>query len=275
MNNMKLNTAINQYSQSILPTKSLNYQKALRSQFRHWSTHLGEYRLSRITPQLVQDHLPDGSPATRNRYVSALSVVYGECGDQNPCRSIKRGKEIWRVRFLSDQEKIALLDACRRSRSKILYPVVILALWTGLRKMEILKLEWNRVDLHRGLIHLIETKGGRPRTIPIMGHALELISQLPRTSRYIFPTRTGEYRRHLADCWYPMIRSAGIEDLTFHHLRHHFASTLALQGVPLYDISVLLGHKNISQTQRYAHLSVGHLRGVLAGLDNHLFGGAP
>ena len=146
MNYPNLYTSIDRYIESILPTKSQSHEKMQRSQLRYWKSQLGEYRLNQINPEMVHDNLPARGPATCNRYLLAISSVLRQ---DNIIIKLKRYREPkGRVRFLSDDERSRLLDACRKSRSKVLYPLVILAISSGMRKGEILRLKWSQVDLH-------------------------------------------------------------------------------------------------------------------------------
>ena len=262
----RLSTAIGTYISHILVHKSEWYEKGQKSQLKYWNRQLGHLRVNEITPEMAI--LPDRSAATKNRYATALKCALNQYGLN---LKLERFKEPERIRFLSDDERIRLLEACRKSRSKVLYPVIILALSTGMRRGEILKLTWDRVDLARRLIYLVETKNGEKRMIPIGGHALELICNLPRTSKYVFPSRDGSYHRDMNYYWYPVLKESGIKGFRFHDLRHTAASYLAMNGTPLLDISMILGHQDISTTMKYAHLSTEHLRGTLKSLNDMMF----
>jgi integrase len=78
-----------------------------------------------------------------------------------------------RIRFLTEDEKHRLLDACKESESPYLYTIVVLALATGARKMEVLTLTWRDVDLKRVLVTVHETKNGERRALPLTGHAFD------------------------------------------------------------------------------------------------------
>jgi integrase len=80
-----------------------------------------------------------------------------------------------RVRFLSEAERQRLLNACKSSHNPWLYTVVVLALSTGARKMELLSLRWHDVDVQRQVITLPETKNGERRVLPLTGHAWDLL----------------------------------------------------------------------------------------------------
>jgi integrase len=87
-----------------------------------------------------------------------------------------------RKRFLSEDEVARLLAACRLSQNKTLVHAVQLALHTGMRRSELLGLEWERVDLSTSRITLVKTKSGKPRRIPINAAAYEALTSL-RTLR--------------------------------------------------------------------------------------------
>src|SRR5712691_6752927 len=112
--------------------------------------------------------------STVNRYLAALShaftIAVGEWTwvDDSPMRKVRKPKEPrGRVRFLSDDERTQLLQACQGSRNPYLYKAVVLCLSTGARKMEILGLCWSEVDLQRGCIILQDTKNGDRRVLPL------------------------------------------------------------------------------------------------------------
>lgn len=186
---------------------------------------------------------------------------------------------------LTDEEVKRLLVALDEEKDKTAVAVVKLALYSGLRKGEILSLKWKNVDLNRALITLDNPKGGKSQTLPISAAAVEVLKTVPKitpekpikkkhpviienkeeakASELVFPGRNGVQRYDLKK---PMdrIRKAAAFPEGFrplHGLRHHFASTLASSGeVDLYTLQKLLTHKDPSTTQRYAHLRDNTLR---------------
>ncbi|MCA1795377.1 MAG: site-specific integrase [Desulfobacteraceae bacterium] len=158
---------------------------------------------------------------------------------------------------LSPEQVNALLQAIDGSQHKTVAAMMKMALYSGMRRGEMLKLQWPDVDLERGFVHLREPKGGPDQRIPINNLARDLLESLPRTSNYVFPGRSGRKRSNTskAAC---EIRDTASLPKTFrplHGLRHVYASMLASSGkVDMYVLQRLLTHKSPVMTQRYAHL---------------------
>ena len=125
---------------------------------------------------------------------TAISTAINEWGwmEDNILRKVSKLKEPrGRVRYLSDEERERFLLACKESSNSSLYVAVILALSTGARKNEIWKLSWEKVDLNNRFILFEETKNDEPRTVPLQGHALELMLERSKTrsidTNVVFP----------------------------------------------------------------------------------------
>ncbi len=134
-----------------------------------------------------------------------------------------------------------------------------LALYTGMRRGEIFKLQWRDVDFDRGFITLREPKGGQAETIPLNQAVRELLEDHPRdpASPFVFPGRGGRQRTRPPKGIQDIRKLAGLppDFRPLHGLRHSYASMLASSGqVDLYVLQKLLTHKSAAMTQRYAHL---------------------
>ena len=164
------------------------------------------------------------------------------------------------VRYLSDDERKALLNACRESSWDRLYLLVILALTTGMRKSELINLRWASIDFDNGLAKLADTKNGEPRVNPIPAPALlelKKFRQIGDCLVFNSPTKTDkpfEFRKR----WNEALQKAGISNFRFHDLRHSAASYLVMGGATLHETAEILGHKSTETTKRYAHLSTAH-----------------
>lgn len=290
-----LREAIDRYLQYIMPTKPKS-ERCQIGQITWWKDNLGDYSLADTTPALIaqcREKLSEGdsvndervprSAATVNRYLAVLSHVYTtamkEWGwvEDNPLRKVTKMKEPrGRVRFLSDDERKSLLVACKKSDSPFLYTIVVLALSTGARRMEVLGLRWQDIDLIRGVITLHETKNGERRILPLTGHALELIKQHSKirqlTCPLVFPGKNLQTPIDIRTPWETAVKRAEIADFRFHDLRHSAASYLAMNGASLAEIAEILGHKTLQMVKRYSHLSEAHTSKVVASMNEMIFG---
>lgn len=290
---------IDRYIKDVIPSKPKS-AKVQMQQLGWWREMLGQYSLADITPSLLaeyRDKLVSGitprgkprTPATVVRYLAVLSHAFSiavkEWGwiESSPITKVSKPKEPrGRVRFLSDDERNRLLIACKVSSNTYLYPVVVLALSTGMRYGEIMGLTWDHVDLDlgRGILH--ETKNGERRAIAITSHALEVLKGLNKVrgldGNYIFPSKTIAGRRQqkpidLRAPWEAALKLAEIKDFRFHDLRHSAASSLAMNVASLAEIAEVLGHKTLQMVKRYAHLSEGHTARVVQSMNEKIFKG--
>lgn len=183
----------------------------------------------------------------------------------NPVVRLGLGVASSRVRWISKQEADALIVAAGRfARRPHLQNFVKLALHTGCRKNELLKLEWSRIDFERRVLQLEpeSTKNGKRRVVPLNDEALStLLSQrewvrcyVPK-SRWVFAVASGNRLTTLQKGFRAACERAGIDNFRIHDLRHTFASWLVMAGVSLYVVKDLLGHSSITVTERYAHLA--------------------
>jgi integrase len=126
---------------------------------------------------------------------------------------------------------------------------------TGLRYGEIMALTWDRVDRARGVLMLERTKSGKRREVPMRPAVDAVFAALPepREGR-VWPDKS------IRTAFENAVAAAGLDDFTFHGCRHHFASWWMMRGGQLESLRQILGHKDLTMTLRYAHLSPGHLR---------------
>jgi integrase len=289
-----LGQLIDRYMRDILPLKKKAEQRQ-GAQLLWWKQQLGQYLLADVTPSLLgeqRDKLARQmtkrkelrSPSTVVRYLAALShaftIAVNEWGwlEDSPMRKVTKPREPrGRVRFLSEEERTVLLKACKESSCPHLYPVVVLALSTGMRQSEIMNLKWRDIDLQKGRITLHETKNGERRVVHVAGHALKLLHDLDKIRRIdtqlLFPSKENPLKPiDLRFPWETALKASKIEDFRFHDLRHSAASELAMNGASLAEIAEVLGHRTIQMTKRYSHLSESHTAGVVASMNEKIFG---
>jgi integrase len=286
---------VDRYIKDVLPTKP-KQAKAQQQQLEWWKDKMGAYALADVTPALIvqyRDELASGityrgtprGPATVVRYMAALSHAFTiavnewQWLEDSPMRKVKKPKESrGRVRFLDDDERAKLLQACKESSNEWLYMCVILALSTGMRQAELMGLKWSDVNLKDRYIILHETKNGERRRVPLSGHALELLQEHAKIRRLdtplLFPGKTHKDKPiDLRKPFETALKRAEITNFHWHDLRHCTASYLAMGGASLAEIAEILGHKTLQMVKRYAHLSDGHVSSVVERMNAKIFGG--
>lgn len=244
-----------------------------------WKEKLGDYTLATITAAMLGRHrdelqTKEGlAPGTVNRYLSALSKAFSNAVKEwhwlqdNPLSRVsKKPEPKGRVRYLSDEERKRLLDACRKSERKELYVIVLFALTTGMRRGELLGLRWQDVDLERRIAVLHNTKNGDRRGVPIVPEVADLLREHGKVRRLdsdlIFPGE-GKGPVWFDSEWYAALEGAKIRDFRFHDLRHTAASYLAMSGATVPELAAVLGHRTLAMVKRYAHLSEQHTGAVI------------
>jgi len=277
------------YKKKIAKSKQL-------AQLAWWKEQLGHELLSAITPSIIADYrdkLLNGitvrgevrSEGTVVRYLAVLSHVctmaVREKGwmNENPVLKVEKPTEPrGRVRFLSPEERERLLKACQESKNQYLYPIVVLALSTGMRKSEFMNLHWTSVDFDRKRITLHETKNGDIRAVPLVGLAYDLIKGLYESrkglSPFLFPSDTAPMLKpcDIRSAWEFALKKADIQDFTLHSCRHSCASELAMSGSTLAEIGAVLGHKTLAMVKRYSHLGEAHTLNVVERMNAKIFG---
>ena len=130
---------------------------------------------------------------------------------------------------------------------------MVLAIETAMRLGELIEVEWENIDLKKRTAHLPDTKMCLPRDVPLSTRAIKVLRTRPRNIKS--PKVFYEWNRnsHLGKAWRHAVKSAGIEGLRFHDLRHTFASRLVQRGIDLITIKDLLGHSSVRVTERYTH----------------------
>ncbi len=169
-----------------------------------------------------------------------------------------------RDRWLTLEEEQALLASA--TNPHWLRPLLMVALHSGMRQGEILDLKWQHVNFAARIITVVKSKNGEKRGIP-MSNTLQGVLQsikVRHISGRVFPIAI----RSLRAAFGQTLAKAKIEGFHFHDLRHTFATRLVQNGVDLYKVKELLGHKTLAMTTRYAHHYPESLRGSVEVLDN-------
>ena len=180
-----------------------------------------------------------------------------------------------KLRFFSNEEEKALLaelDPTRPIRAKASYEkepnstfrfdmqsnydILVMLLDSGARLNEIASLSWNDIDLVKGEIHLYRSKVNNESILHMTDRVKKLLTERLKMKRcmYVFPNRKDMPKTNFAPIR-RAIKNAGLTEATIHTARHTTASRLVQAGVPLYEVSHILGHSSTKMTERYAHLN--------------------
>jgi site-specific recombinase XerD len=258
-----------------------NFQQRLEAA----SLHFGEMIADSIKPRDVREWLEDQAeendwePGTFNRYKAAISKAYKlalaeDFVSVNPARLVPQKKENpGRIRFLSEDEESKLRAAIMTNRAHCIFQFDV-AINTGMRKGNQFTAEWTQVDFKAATIQLDMTKNGTSHTVHLNKSALESL----KTLRAEYERRDLQFPTLFFDkqntaikdprMWFmESCKEAGIEGVTWHTLRHTFASRLVMKGVDLRTVQELMNHKTISMTARYAHLAPKHLKEAVSTLE--------
>ena len=302
---LTVNDIITKFEDLELPKKKEKAQKEFKRALNWYKNEIGDMYIRNVTSAVLvecreklakkQKEIPTTkeekkfnektiSPATVNRYLECISVVFNyakidlDILDVNPMEKVKKlVEDNVRKRCLELDEIKKLLDTCK-STDYELYLCVLIALLTGARKSEILKLTWATVDLENKMLYLLKTKNGEDRGEPIHPYLLDELTKFKKQSKvrrlkndYLFRTSDGKPKETLIGKLFPkVVKKCGIEDFRFHDLRHTHASWQAKSGISQAITQKTLGHKSPAMTNRYSHLRDENLRPTINKVGNVL-----
>ena len=184
-----------------------------------------------------------------------------------------------RTRFLSRQEAADLLVELAK-RSPNLHDMALFSLYTGARAGEVFNLHWSDVDLFQGVAMLKDTKSGKNRAVFLTDEVKAMLAHrkpdVAQGSALIFPGRDSLKVMRISKSFERAVDvlqfNEGVKDrrqrVTFHTLRHTFASWLAMDGINPFHLKELLGHSDLKLTERYSHLSESVLKQAAMRIQN-------
>jgi integrase len=233
-------------------------------------------KLKDITPLVVEKFkakiLAKGdSPVTFNRYLELLKAALNKAVEwgllrENRLKDLRNLKSdrCRQIRFLTMEEIAIIL----KTADELMKRVILILLYTGLRRSELLYLEWKDIDFDNGLIHVqskpefgFHPKSYKARSIPICSELRNLLLDMPQVGRFVFDNGNNDplYRpNRFLKKLKKISKKAGVKEVNLHTLRHTFASHLIMKGVDPRTVQEYLGHSSIQVTEKYSHLSKSH-----------------
>lgn len=242
-------------------------------QFDKYLTHLKDRELAAITVQEIRElHLSLAKhPTTANRIIELVRAIFNHAAaaelyaGSNPAAQPKRRKmkfrEQSRERFLQPSELPRFLKCLKESKNQDLQDFLVIALWTGVRRGNILSMRKQNVSLEDNRWTIPKPKNKKPYTVPLVPEVKQVLARrFARLdgSEWVFPS-SKSVSGHLVDLkkgWDEFRKKAGIENVTAHDLRRTFGSFQAATGASLSVIGKSLGHVNQASTQIYSRLDL-------------------
>ncbi len=260
-----------------------------KEHFKNWlEPVIGQIPLKDVKPftlEKVKKNLLDAgkSPRTLQYVMATFRQVWnmarrdGLVAGDTPTRSIKKPKvDNRRVRFLSHKEADLLLSTLQ-GKDTTAYNLALLSLHTGLRMGEIVNLKWGHIDTERGIIRVMNPKGGVGRAAFMTDRVKAMFEGLTQgePEGLIFTRTTGKPLKEMPRIFFEVVAdlkfNEGITDarqkVVAHTLRHTFASWHVTAGTDIYTLKELLGHSVIQMTERYSHLAPATLQNATKTLE--------
>lgn len=256
---IRLADILKRYLEEVTPTKKSAAGEARRINYL-LKDNISAIFLSELSPKRLADFRDRRSrdglrTAAYDLQVirHALNIASSEWGiylKVNPVEQIRLPKPPKpRERRVTSSEYENLLLEAKASRSKYMYPLIVLAVETGMRLGELLKLQWSDFDEQDRILSIRDTKNGEDRVVPLSITAFDILSALECDNSSLFETNYHAVK----SAWQRLCKRAGIENLRFHDLRHEAISRFFEKGMTLPEVTMLSGHKTKTQALRYAH----------------------
>ena len=178
----------------------------------------------------------------------------------NPITAVKRPPDsVARDRRLTPKEKEQLLLESLKIRNQQVHLAISIALNTGMRQGEILKLKWSDIDFDRNQILIRNTKNGLNRVIIISNQLRSSLLNVPRTHEELFTITASGLQRAFRKTTLRL----HMHNLRFHDLRHEAISSLFEMGLSVPEVQLMSGHRTLEQLMRYSHPSLERIRELL------------
>jgi integrase len=208
--------------------------------------HYRDQRLQTVGPSTVRREL-----ALIQRVLQIGIDEWRAALKDNPAARITKPKQSnTRERRLLEGEFNTLIKACRQGKIHWIEPLIHLAITTGMRRGELLFIEWNDVNFEKQIIKLRTSKNGYPRDIPLSSEALRVLKCWAHADPHVFPVSANAVRL----AWERVRTRANICDLRFHDLRHEAISRFFELGLSMPEVALISGHRDYRMLLRYTHL---------------------
>ena len=261
------------YAEAKKRENPVGYEDTNKYQLQMLLDNFGDLMLTEITAKVVREFsdkcLKTMKEASVQRYLAVLKAILNKAKDEGDLLALpvfpKLKQSKGRTRWLTVEEEHRLLKAAPERLQLLL----VFALDTGGRRSELFKLDWRYVDLENGRVTFVDTKNGEDRSVRLSDRARQVLMALePKDTGPVF-TYNGKPLKGIKTSFDSARQKAELDDFRFHDLRHTFASRLVQQGLPLYEVMHMTGHKSLSMVQRYSHLAPEYQERAIAALNHY------
>ena len=237
-----------------------------------YAKHLYPRKISTIQKIDIQElfnNLTKTGKYGANRFLEILSPVFSKAIEWglikvNPVIGIKKHQEQSRDRYLTREEIPQFFTAIAEEKNQVMKDFFLIALYTSVRKDNLLTMKWEQVSFTDKQLYLPETKNGDPHRLPLLDQAVEILKARKEQSDsiWVFPSESSS-SGHLQEpkkAWKRICKKAGIENLRIHDLRRTIPSWMAMTGANQYVIGQLLNHRDPRSTAIYTRLATDTAR---------------
>jgi len=249
------------YADEITPQKK-GKQQEFRRISRLLKDKISDTKLSKLSSATIAEfrdrRMKDGVRAAQIDLIlirHAIKIARLEWGVQLPTNPVEGVRipngVVRRTRRLESGEYEALSRAATRCTNPYIWPCIEIAVETGMRRSEILSLQWDNVDLETRIALLLDTKNGSKRHVPLTAKAVEVLRSLAQEQKHVFPISDYSVRHG----WDRLVKRACITGLRFHDLRHEAVSRFFELGLSVPEVAAISGHKDFRMLSSYTHIS--------------------
>ena len=251
--------AFNRYLIEVTPRKKIAAIEQYRIQA--WLLHplsrriLGDLKLSHLAIWRDEQINKGYSANTIRLHLAVLSHLYtvaqhewGYEDLKNPVLRLHKPKLPGaRENRITDEDIETLIQ---HTQSPFLPILIRLALLTGMRRSELIKLQWNDIDLEKQLIYLTDTKNGDNRQVPIFNQVKAVLQEIEKDNSQLFPIK----EHAVSVAFKRAAKRSGLVDISFHTLRHEAITRFFEKGLSIPEVASISGHKSWAMLRRYTHL---------------------
>lgn len=229
--------------------------------------------LDELTPQAVTDFIQERRKHVKNAtinkdlaFISAMLNKLDLLGYDIPKIKINRFKlkiPAENVKYFDD---MATIKKIIENADDCFKPIIYTAIYTGMRRGNLLKLKWEELDFNNNLINIFvkdkTVEGGRLVSIPMIPKLKRILKKQPKINEFVFNVE-GKPFRDYRYYWERAIKKAGVKYQCFHTIRHTAATWILQETGNIKLAQQILGHKDIKTTTKYAHILADEKRDAL------------